>query len=123
MVTGSCGNSPAAIASSSAVLSALIGRYCVTCNRCLRRPVSPLVCTPNSARRSHYDRTYDLNDLQSVDFIVVPFSDMPGGAHTFLSFGFGGRDYLAVSVEIRKERGEEYKPLTGILRQFEITNA
>jgi hypothetical protein len=68
----------------------------------------------------HYDKTFDLGELDSVDFIMVPFSDMPGGAHTFLSFGFGGRDYLAVSVEIRKELGEAYSSLKGFVNGYEI---
>ena len=37
-----------------------------------------------------------------------------------LSFGFAGRDYLAVSVEIRKEQGESFGPLKGFFRQYEI---
>lgn len=71
------------------------------------------------------DRTYDLDSLESVWFIVEPFSGIPGPAHTFLSFGFadGGGDtsYVSVSVEIRKEKGESFSPLKGLLRQYEIT--
>lgn len=68
----------------------------------------------------HYDRTFDLNELQTVDFIVVPFAEAPQLAHTMLSFGFGGTDYLACSVEIRKELGETYSPIKGLLRQYEL---
>lgn len=68
----------------------------------------------------HYDKEFELDKLESVDFIVVPFSELPGVAHTMLSFGFGGDDYLAVSVEIRKEKGETYGPMKGFLRQYEI---
>jgi len=69
---------------------------------------------------AHYDKTCDLRKLTSVDFIVVPFNDMPNVGHTMLSFGFEDRDYLGVSVEIRKERGEKYGPLRGFLRQYEL---
>ena len=69
---------------------------------------------------SHYDKDFKLADLETVDFIVVPFPDMPTISHTMLSFGFAGRDYLAVSVEIRKEKGEAYDPIKGFLRQYEI---
>ena len=69
---------------------------------------------------TRYDKTFDLGELTSVDFIVVPFNDIPGVGHTMLSFGFQDRDYLGVSVEIRKEKGETYAPLKGILRQFEL---
>jgi len=68
----------------------------------------------------YYDKTYDLNKLESVDFIVVPFLASPGLAHVMLSFGFQGEDYLGLSVEIRREEGEKYFPLNGVLRQFEL---
>ncbi len=68
----------------------------------------------------YYDKTYDLDKLKSVDFIVVPFEDLPSVAHTMLSFGFEGGEYLAVSVEIRRERGEEFNALKGFLRQYEL---
>ena len=66
------------------------------------------------------DRTYDLARLESVWFIVEPFADWRGPAHTFLSFGFAGGDYVAISVEIRKQRGESFSPLRGLLRQYEL---
>lgn len=66
-----------------------------------------------------YDKTFDLRKLESVWFIVEPF-DEPGAAHTFVSFGFGPDDYLAISVEIRKEKGESFSALKGLFRQYEI---
>lgn len=69
------------------------------------------------------DRSYDLDSLRSVWFFVEPFSDIRGPAHTFVSFGFGDgarASYVAVSVEIRKEKGEHYHPLPGMLRRFEL---
>lgn len=68
----------------------------------------------------HYNKTIRWADVQSVDYIVVPFAHFPSLAHTMLSFGFADGTYLAVSVEIRKEKGETYKPLQGLLRQYEI---
>jgi hypothetical protein len=68
----------------------------------------------------YYDKTFDLNQLQSVDFLVVPFKDAPSLAHTMLSFGFGQQGYLVVSVEVRLEEGESYSPLKGGLRQYEL---
>ena len=35
-------------------------------------------------------------------------------------FGFADGRYLAISVEIRKERGEKFSPWKGLLRQYEI---
>lgn len=68
----------------------------------------------------YHTETYDLSELESVDFIVVPFAETPALAHTMLSFGFAGDRYLAVSVEIRREKGEEYSPLKGLLNQYEL---
>jgi hypothetical protein len=64
-------------------------------------------------------RDYDLRKLDSVWFVVERLGDWPGIAHTFLSFGFGD-EYVAISVEVRKERGEVYSPLKGMLRQYEL---
>jgi hypothetical protein len=66
-------------------------------------------------------RRYNLSELASVWFIVEPFASWRGPAHTFLSFGFTNGEYIAISVEIRKERGEQFSPLKGLLRQFEIS--
>ncbi len=66
------------------------------------------------------ERTYDLDRLRTAWFVVEPFSDYRGPAHTLMSFGFEGGDYLAVSVELRKEEGETFSPLLGLLRQYEL---
>lgn len=67
------------------------------------------------------DREYDLNDLEYVDFFVVPFQGFEFMAHTMISFGFKGDRYVAVSAEIRTEKGETYSPASGMARQFELT--
>jgi hypothetical protein len=67
----------------------------------------------------HAERTVRLDSIESVWFMVEPFAT-PGIAHTLVSFGFADGTYLAVSVEIRKERGERYSPLRGLLRQYEL---
>jgi len=72
----------------------------------------------------YYDKTFDFNSVRSVDFIVAPFTGMPALAHTMLSFKIlgpdGKPDYLAVSVETRKERTETYSPVKGSARQYEL---
>jgi len=37
-----------------------------------------------------------------------------------VSFGFGGQDHLAVSIEARKEKGEGYSTIKGFFRQYEL---
>jgi hypothetical protein len=65
------------------------------------------------------DRTYDLRALDSGDLIAVYWAGK-AIAHIMLSFGFGGRDYLAVSIETRKARGQSYSTLAGFFKQFEL---
>jgi hypothetical protein len=67
----------------------------------------------------HYDRTFDLDRLQTVDLYLVHWGS-PHMAHTIVSFGFGGDDYLSFSIETRKEKGEGYSAVKGLFRQFEI---
>jgi Domain of unknown function (DUF4105) len=68
----------------------------------------------------YYDRTYDLTQIQSVDFIVVPFSDNKAIAHTMLSFGFANGDHVGISVEVRLENGEAYDAARGLLGEYEL---
>lgn len=68
----------------------------------------------------YYDKQLRLSDVQTVDFIVVPFDDTPSIAHTMLSFGLTDGDYLVSSVEIRKEHDETYSPVKGFFNQYEL---
>jgi hypothetical protein len=76
--------------------------------------------TADSYVLDYYDKTFDVNRLETVDFIVVPFRGMPSLAHTMLSFGFDNGEYLAVSVEIRRQKGETYELLKGMLDHYEL---
>jgi hypothetical protein len=72
----------------------------------------------------YYDKTFDLNKIRSVDFIVEPFRGL--AAHTFVAFGFEGAEdgsveYVDISVEVRREKGEYFGVIRGFLRQFELT--
>lgn len=69
---------------------------------------------------SYYDKTFDVSRLVRVWYIVEPFSGIPGSAHTFLSFEFEGNEFVAISVEIRKEKGESYHPVSGLFNQYEL---
>ncbi len=69
---------------------------------------------------NYYDKTFDLNQIKRVWYVVEPFSGVPGSAHTFLSFEFEGNEFLAISVEIRKEKGETYHPLKGLFNAYEL---
>jgi len=66
------------------------------------------------------DQRFRLADLQSVDFILVPFNDAPALAHTMLSFGLRNGERICVSAEVRLEQGEVYSPVAGAMRQYEL---
>ena len=68
----------------------------------------------------HYDRTINIQQIQSVDYVVVPFNDTPQIAHTLLSFALNDGTYLGVSVEVRREKGEGYSAWRGLTRQLEL---
>jgi hypothetical protein len=68
----------------------------------------------------HYDKTVNLSKMKSADFYVVTWGS-PLIAHTMLSFGFEGGDYICFSIETRKEKGESYSAIRGFFRQYELT--
>ena len=64
---------------------------------------------------------FALDSIASVWFILTPFSaTWRGPAHAFVSFGFLDGRHVAISVEARREQGETYGLLPGVLRRFEL---
>ncbi len=66
------------------------------------------------------DKTFDLNALTSLDLFLVDWG-LGSVVHTMLSFGFNNQEYVAISIEARKELGEGYSTLRGFFRQYELT--
>ena len=66
-----------------------------------------------------YDKQFDLRKLEGVDLVAVYWMG-PAIAHIFVSFAFTGGDHLAISIETRKEKGEDYSTLKGFFRQYEL---
>ena len=64
-------------------------------------------------------RSYDLRDLRGAD-IFITYWGSPWIAHPIVSFQFGDKDHLAISVEVRKEIGEGYSAVRGFFRQYEL---
>src|SRR4026208_820429 len=65
------------------------------------------------------ERTYDLRKLDAADIIAIYWAGK-AIAHMMVSFGFEGKDYLAVSIEMRKAKGKRYSTLAGLFRQYEL---
>ena len=68
---------------------------------------------------AYYDKSFDVRELRSVD-LVTSYWTGPAIAHVFVSFGFTGDDHLAISIEVRKPKGEGYSTLKGFFRQYEL---
>jgi hypothetical protein len=68
---------------------------------------------------AYYDRTLDLRRLQTFDLILSYWAG-PAIAHAFLSFGFDDGQQVAISIETRKEKGEQYSAIEGFFRQYEL---
>jgi hypothetical protein len=69
---------------------------------------------------AYYDREYDLNQLETGDVMLVYWDGNRAIAHTMLSFGFANGDYVCLSVECRRETGEDWGGIPGIYKQFEV---
>lgn len=66
-------------------------------------------------------RSYRLDQVAGVSYVLVPLSrSWRGPAHAFVTFGFDDGRYLAISIEARREVGEQYGVFKGLLRKFEL---
>lgn len=69
---------------------------------------------------AYYDKTVYLDQLQTADLFLIYWGPELI-AHTIISFGFEDGTYMAISIETRKEIGEEYSAIKGFFKQFELT--
>lgn len=68
----------------------------------------------------HYDRTFDVSAIQNADYVVCPFNTAAALAHTMISFGLSDGTQICVSAEVRKEKTEDYSPVLGLGRKYEL---
>jgi hypothetical protein len=64
-------------------------------------------------------RAYDLERIRGVD-LFLSFWGPTQIAHTIVSWEFDDGQYLAISIETRKEKGASYSALRGFFRQYEL---
>ena len=65
------------------------------------------------------DRVYDLSKLRGLD-LFMSYWGSPAIAHTIMSWDFEGSRPLAISIETRKSKGQEYSAVKGFFRHYEI---
>lgn len=68
----------------------------------------------------YYDAKFDIAKIKKVYYVLTPFGNNRGLAHAFLSFEFGKNVFVAISIEIRKKKNDEFSPIRGFLKQYEI---
>ena len=64
-------------------------------------------------------RTYNLNNLKGLD-IFLSYWASDHIAHTILSWDFGADGHLAISIETRKDKTQQYSAVKGFFKQYEI---
>ncbi len=64
-------------------------------------------------------RTYDLDQVVGFDLFLSTWG-APGIAHTISSWEFADGQHLAISIETRKVKGQDYSALLGFFRQYAL---
>jgi hypothetical protein len=64
-------------------------------------------------------RSYDLSKLNTLDLFLAYWGG-PEMAHVIMSFGFEGGEYLAWSVEVRREKTSEFSPIADAFKSHTL---
>jgi len=74
----------------------------------------------------YFNETYQLEDLEKVWFYLQPLDASGLIAHTFVVFEFnetyGDRRHLGISVETRRQQGQEYSIIKGAFKGFMLVH-
>jgi uncharacterized protein DUF4105 len=65
-------------------------------------------------------REYPLDKLQGLDLFLSYWAS-EHIAHTIMSWDFGQDQHLAISIETRKDKSQEYSAIKGFFKQFELS--
>lgn len=65
-------------------------------------------------------RTIDLNKITGIN-VITSYWMGPQIAHTLVSFDFSDQKPLVFSIEIRKEKGEDFSAIGGFFRKYELS--
>ena len=64
--------------------------------------------------------SFPLSDIQTLKVAVSHFSAISGIAHLFIIFELKDKTVVGLSVEARKEQGEDYSLVGGLTAKFEV---
>jgi len=72
-----------------------------------------------TAEKKYTNKKFRINEIQKTQFIISHFSNFEGLAHVFLGFVFPNGEKIIMSMEARRNDGEEFSPTLGLMRKFE----
>jgi hypothetical protein len=75
--------------------------------------------TDNDFTEKWSKRSYDLSKLKTLDLFLAYWAG-PEMAHVIMSFGFEGGEFLAWSVEVRRERTSEFSPIADAFKSHTL---
>jgi Domain of unknown function (DUF4105) len=75
--------------------------------------------TDNDFTERWSKRSYDLSKLKTLDLFLAYWAG-PEMAHVIMSFGFDGGEYLAWSVEVRREKTGEFSPVADAFKSHTL---
>ncbi len=70
---------------------------------------------PDDFTESWQTRKFDLSQIETVDMLLSYWGN-PDMAHFMLSFGFADGDYLAWSIEVRRQKGGGFSPIADFFK-------
>ena len=73
-----------------------------------------------SHEEGYETRTINIAELETADFIVVPFASKLDLAHTMMSFGTRGGEQTVVSIEARRKLNQKFGIIKGIFGAFPL---
>lgn len=76
--------------------------------------------TEQDLHPAYYDKTYDTSQIKRVWYVTEPFNDNEIAAHTFVSFEFNNGDFLAISIEARKNKSQSYSIWKAMFRTYPL---
>jgi hypothetical protein len=68
----------------------------------------------------YYDKTFNIDEIESLDYILTHFTGYKLAAHAMLSFGFKNNQHVIISIEIRKKKGDKFSAVKGLFNEFEL---
>lgn len=70
---------------------------------------------------TYIEAGYNFDQLRNVWFLLEPQPGSRLAAHTLLLFEFEGDRLLGLTIEARREQGEDYSALRGVFNAFELS--